>query len=147
MVSLVLQKTPNLSILCKEDAQNREFPSFFRRIEDTITCFRDGLTFRKYLCLKNGGFLLIRGFLGASCRTVMDGSNDIWKACVYLLNYVRQGSFNWKDVAHTSYISENNLGIILTGLANFWQRDSNHRPLVSPQTCYQGLFRLVSGLL
>ena len=34
-----------LTILSKEDAQNNEFCSFFGRIHETITCFRDLLTF------------------------------------------------------------------------------------------------------
>ena len=36
-----------LTILNKEDAQDSEFCSFFGRIEETINCFQDFLTFRK----------------------------------------------------------------------------------------------------
>ena len=60
-----------------------------------------------------------------------------------LLNYVRQGSFNWKDFARTSYISGNNLGIILTDLANLVRGQflATARPLVPSQTRY----RLISS--
>ena len=40
-----LQKRLKLNILSREDAQDSEFCSFFGRIEDTINCFRDLLTF------------------------------------------------------------------------------------------------------
>ena len=46
MVSLILPKNEKkLIILSKEDAQDSEFRSFFGRIEETINCFRDLLTF------------------------------------------------------------------------------------------------------
>ena len=35
-----------LTILSKEEGQESDFHSFFGRIEDTINCFRDLLTFR-----------------------------------------------------------------------------------------------------
>ena len=40
------KKRTKLTILSKEDAQDSEFRSFFGRIEDTIICFRDLLTFK-----------------------------------------------------------------------------------------------------
>ena len=39
------KKLTKLSILRKKEAQDSEFRSFFERIEDTINCFRDLLTF------------------------------------------------------------------------------------------------------
>ena len=39
------KKRTKLTILSKEEAQDSEFRSFFGRIEDTINCFRDLLTF------------------------------------------------------------------------------------------------------
>ena len=38
-------KQMKLTILSKEVAQDSEFCSFFGRIEDTMNCFRDLLTF------------------------------------------------------------------------------------------------------
>ena len=37
-----------LTILSKEDPQDREIRSFFGRIEDTISCFQDLLTFSRH---------------------------------------------------------------------------------------------------
>ena len=39
-------KQSKLTILSKEEAQDSEFRSFFGRIEETINCFRDLLTFK-----------------------------------------------------------------------------------------------------
>ena len=39
------KKRTKLTILSKEEAQDSEFRSFFWRIEETINCFRDLLTF------------------------------------------------------------------------------------------------------
>ena len=39
------KKRTKLTILIKEDAQDSEFRSFFGRIEETINCFRDLLTY------------------------------------------------------------------------------------------------------
>ena len=39
------KETTKLTILIKKDAQDSEFCLFFGRIEDTIICFRDFLTF------------------------------------------------------------------------------------------------------
>ena len=45
-VSWILpKKQMKLTILSKEDAQYNEFRLFFGRIHETITCFRDLLTF------------------------------------------------------------------------------------------------------
>ena len=41
------KKQTKLTILSKEDAQDSEFRSFFGRIEETINCFRDLLTFSR----------------------------------------------------------------------------------------------------
>ena len=41
------KKRTKLIILTREDAQDSEFRSFFGRIEETIYCFRDLLTFRQ----------------------------------------------------------------------------------------------------
>ena len=41
------KKRTKLTILRKEDAQDSELRSFFGRIEDTINCFRDLLTFSR----------------------------------------------------------------------------------------------------
>jgi hypothetical protein len=50
MVSSILQKNEQkitiLSISCREDDQDSDFLFCFGRIEDTINCFRDFLTFR-----------------------------------------------------------------------------------------------------
>ena len=40
------EKRKKLTILSIEDAQDNGFRSFFGRIEETINCFRDLLTFR-----------------------------------------------------------------------------------------------------
>jgi hypothetical protein len=46
MVSSILpKKRTELSILGKEHAQDSEFRTFFGRIEETIICFRNLLTF------------------------------------------------------------------------------------------------------
>ena len=42
----ITKKRTKLIILCKEEAQDSEFCSFFGRIDNTINCFRDLLTFR-----------------------------------------------------------------------------------------------------
>ena len=50
MVSSILpKKRTKLTILSKEDPQDSEFHSFFGRIEDSINCFRDLLTFTNRL--------------------------------------------------------------------------------------------------
>ena len=52
MVSLILPKKRTiLTILSREDAKDSEFRSFLGRIEDTINCFRDLLTFNLNLKL------------------------------------------------------------------------------------------------
>ena len=40
------KKQTKLTILSREDAQDSEFRSFLGKIEKTINCFRDLLTFR-----------------------------------------------------------------------------------------------------
>ena len=45
------KKRTKLTILSKEVAQDNEFRSFFGRIEDTINCFRDLLTFSKVVTI------------------------------------------------------------------------------------------------
>ena len=42
------KKRTKLTILSKKEAQDSEFRSFFWRIEETINCFRDLLTFTKF---------------------------------------------------------------------------------------------------
>ena len=44
------QKRTKLTIMSKEEAQDSKFCSFFGRIEKTINCFRDLLTFSNF-CL------------------------------------------------------------------------------------------------
>ena len=39
------KKRTKLTILSKKEAQDSDFRSFFGRIEDTINCLRDSLTF------------------------------------------------------------------------------------------------------
>ena len=39
------KKRTELTILSEEDPRDSEFPLFFGRIEDTINCFQDLLTF------------------------------------------------------------------------------------------------------
>ena len=55
MVFSILPKkrTKLFTILSTEDAQDSEFRSFFGRIEDTINCFRDLLTFKKEIEKEN----------------------------------------------------------------------------------------------
>jgi hypothetical protein len=50
MVTSILPKKKNeLTILIREDAQDIEFLSVFGKIEATVNCFRDLLTFIKLI--------------------------------------------------------------------------------------------------
>ena len=133
-----LKKRTKLTILSKEDSQDREFYSFFRGTEDTIDCFRDLLTFNVhpnpeghvtvfelifvlvvhtllplYICSRVTSF---------GIRHSLHAIRSIRTVCEYIKNFIVSGKL-W-----TKIFSKSNLSILIAMIfesAFFWSAQTS----------------------